>query len=157
MPDFIDELDQVPWFAHLFEPTDESGINTLPDWDAWPGPTDPRVEEIHFRQQEAHDALLAASERPEELKAHFDQVHARVIELTRSKVPFDEKADSWHAPTMAVWHAAWTAGLMALYEYCRRAPDPEIEAQWRWFVQGRWPACAVTIDTTGALRDFIVM
>jgi hypothetical protein len=157
MPAFVDGLDRVKWFAHLFEPLEEPGASAFPDWAAWPGPVDPRVSEIHFRQQELYDALLATSERPEELKALFDVVVARVIQLARSSVPFDEKEDAWHAPTTAVWHAAWTAGLIALYETRQLPADPEVAAQWRWFERGRWPAAAFSFDRNGAPIGFVVM
>jgi hypothetical protein len=154
---FLEDVDRIQWFARVRRPLEGSATRVLADWTEWPGPSDPLVEAIHVRQQEIHDALLAEFEHPEEAEQEFQRVVNRVIQIAGGAVPFDEKADAWHAPTSAVWHAAWTAGLVALYQLAGRSPERDIAEQWQWFLGGRWPAAAASLDNKNVPVGFVVM
>ncbi|MFN3652284.1 MAG: hypothetical protein ACK47B_22120 [Armatimonadota bacterium] len=54
-------------------------------------------------------------------------------------MPYDPEQDCFHAPTQAVWHAAWTAGLVALCCFLGQPVPPELASQWHWFSEGHWP------------------
>ncbi len=93
-------------------------------------------------QQELYDGLLAsAGDKATKLKELWDEVLQEVLQTASESVPYDANQDTWHAPTAAVWFAAWTAALVVSHLFLSRPLPVDLLTQWRWFVEGRWP-CA---------------
>lgn len=139
--EFLEELKAIPWFRNIGRSTAaDAGLKRIHRWKDWPGPNDPAVSELSFRQQDLHDAILAkGADNRAEMVVLWDRVHAVVLELAAAVVPYDPKQDSWHAPTMAAWQAAWTAGLVGLFQQSGRPIPTDLQEQWNWFVRGHWP------------------
>ena len=126
-------------------------------WDDWPGPQSPLVELIHTQHQDLYDELLARSGNGPALEAVFDRIRDRVLALAGARVPYDPAEDAWHPPSAAVWHAAWTAGLMALCISEGRTRPPELASQWMWFTRGHWPAAYAREALLGSTAEFVVL
>ncbi|MCD4668913.1 MAG: hypothetical protein K8S14_00555, partial [Actinomycetia bacterium] len=129
-------------FAALGQPVSDPSVPRLQDWDEWKGPESAGGEVIALalRHQDWHDALLEAHRGQEaELQALWQRVNERVMAAAADKAPYDPDADSWHAPTMAVWQAVWTAGLIAWYLACGESIPLDLAQQWRWYARGHWP------------------
>ena len=140
LPEFLSSLESVRWFARLGEQiTDSPDTPRIHDWGEWPGPQDEAVIALHFRHGELYDDFMGGADPPEALKETWDTIHALVFRNATSAVPYDPDEDTWHGPTMAVWQAAWTAGLIGLCLETQRQIPSELEQQWRWFLRGHWP------------------
>jgi hypothetical protein len=139
---FLAQLESVPWFRNLGDPTPgNSGVKRIYKWEDWPGPGDPSVHELCERQQALYDDILReAAACQEQLLVLWDRIHSIVFRLAAPAVPYDPNQDSWHAPTAAVWQAAWTAGLIGLCLQSVRPIPPWLQEQWEWFVRGHWPS-----------------
>jgi len=143
---FIRSLAAIPWFAAVGRPTDDGRLPRILSWDAPWNPEDPSTATIHLRQQELFDDIVATSPNAGETEALFERVRRDVETSACRTVPYDPSQDCYHAPNAAVWHAAWTAGLVAL---CREAGRPlpaELGAQWALFRLGHWPAAFAAMN-----------
>lgn len=149
LTEFESSLTSIPWFRCTGQPLGNLTVRFIHSWDEWPGPEDDKVSTIHFRQQALHDEILAADpSRRTELNMLFQRVSERVVILASEALSLDlSQHDAWHAPSTAVWHAGWTAGLIALCLATNRAVPTDIESQWNWFSKGRWPSALVSPDT----------
>jgi hypothetical protein len=137
--DFLNRIETLPWFANLGESLPEdSDCKRIRDWSEWPGPEEPSVAEIADQQQAIYEELMAG-EHSAQLQELWDRIQAIVLRVAAPRVPYDPEQDSWHAPTMAVWHAIWTAGLMGLCLYLNHPIPSELRTQWEWFARGHWP------------------
>jgi hypothetical protein len=155
--EFEAALEDVRWFARIGAPTDE-GVPRLATWDDWPGPESPLVERIHLEQQELYDAIVISSAGGgAALEGVFDRIRQRVLALAGTTVPYEPNEDAWHPPTSAVWHAAWTAGLMALCISTGRTPPRALASQWEWFTRGHWPAAYSSDPPDGSAAAFVVL
>jgi len=140
--EFVAELASIPWFSNIGKPTPPgAGVQRIYRWEEWPGPEAPGVWQLHERQQRLYDSVIeeAGGER-ERLAALWDRIHAAVFRAAAPKLPYDPNKDCYHPPTMAVWQAAWTAGLVALCLQSARPVPPELQEQWEWLVRGHWPS-----------------
>ena len=140
--EFLARLPAVPWFAHVGQPIADPAVPRIGDWDAWAGPEEEtgRIIALSLRHQDWRDALLAAHPEHEvELEAVWQQAADAVMSAAADKLPYDPDADSWHAPTLAVWQAQWTAGLIAWYLACDTPIPDDLARQWAWYARGRWP------------------
>jgi hypothetical protein len=156
---FLAELASIPWFENVGKPVPSgSGVKCISTWEEWPGPEDPPTGQLFDRQQLLHDSIMSlAGNRREALAALWDRIANAVRNLAAPHVPYDPEQDSWHGPTMAVWHAGWTAGLIALCRETGRPVPPELQELWQWFVRGHWPCgftCLVDEDESGPLLVF---
>jgi hypothetical protein len=144
---FLAQLRGIPWFANLGRPSPEdSAVGRIDRWEDWPGPEEPSVAALHERQQEMYDSIMREPEIPrDDLRALWDRIHAVVFESATPRVPYDPDQDSWHGPSAAVWHAAWTAGLVGLYLRSGRPIPPDLQEQWSWFVRGHWPCGSASV------------
>jgi hypothetical protein len=139
---FLIELGSIPWFSNIGKslPAD-TAAKQLRRWEDWPGPEEPTISELHERQQVLYEDMMAESEgRRKELLELWDRVHKTALTFASLAVPYDPDQDAWHGPTMAVWQAAWTAGLIAWCIYLRRPIPKDLQEQWKWFVLGHWPS-----------------
>ncbi|HNT77992.1 MAG TPA: hypothetical protein PKH77_23510 [Anaerolineae bacterium] len=76
--------------------------------DEWAGPEEEagRIITLSLRHQDWRDTWLAAHpERQSEPEALWQQAADAVMSAAQDKLPYDPAADSWHAPTLAVWQA----------------------------------------------------
>ena len=147
---FIASVPQVPWFRNVSQPLEGQSVRRLDSWKDWTGPQDPKVEAVHLEQQAVREDLeRALGTRREELLAVWERVEELVITAAGPVVGYDSSEDTWHAPSAAVWHAAWTACLVAWHVALGRALPRSIAEQWEWFKRGRWPAAFASIDETG--------
>jgi hypothetical protein len=97
--------------------------------------------ELSQRHQELFDSILAdAGQQRPALSELWDRIHAAVFSAAASRISYDPNQDTWHGPTMAVWQAAWTAGLIGLCLETGRSIPPELAEQWTWFNRGHWPS-----------------
>lgn len=158
LTDFLTQLESIPWFSNIGKPVDAaSSVERIYDWNEWPGPNEASIIELSWRQQDLFDALMesAGSERAR-FSALWESIHGIVFRVAAPKVPYDPQQDAWHAPTMAVWQAAWTAGLVGLC-YCAGRPVPEdLAEQWKWFVIGHWPSGYAAIGAERQLGPLLV-
>ena len=141
--DFLAQLAAVPWFSNIGRPTPpDAGVKRIFAWEEWPGPEkDPAITELHLQHQALFDAIMVDAGEQRAARAElWDRIHAAVFRAAASRVPYDPKQDAWHGPTMAVWQAAWTAGLVGLCLQSGRPVPPEIQEQWLWFARGHWPS-----------------
>ena len=146
---FLIQLESVPWFRSLGEPTSsDSDIERLQRWEDWPGPEEPSVLELSTEHQALFDDLMAtAGKHQEDLSSLWQRIHAIVFRVARSAVPYDPSKDAWHAPSSAVWQAAWTAGLIGLCLHTGHAIPQRLDEQWKWFIRGHWPAGYANSDS----------
>lgn len=103
-------------------------------WNQWPGPENALGEAFGFASQETHDQIFAASPlAADDLRLLFDRGHEAAMSRARTVVPYDPNQDTWHAPTMSVWQAAYAAGLiMCVLASEWPVPDDLVE-EWNWF------------------------
>lgn len=143
--EFRKALEKITWFLSIGKP--ESGMVRINTWEDWPGPEDPCVVSIHIAQQECYDSFFSATDRAGDFEEIWNSILSVVMNLAKRSVPYSEDEDSWHGPTTAVWHAGWTAALVALHLEAQREIPDELLKQWKWFCAGRWP-CAKNKNTT---------
>ncbi|GIW80570.1 MAG: hypothetical protein KatS3mg105_2377 [Gemmatales bacterium] len=99
--------------------------------------------EIHTRQQSLYETIFAkAGQQREAAKNLWNNIHTIVFHYASKNVPYDPTEDAWHAPSTAVWQAAWTAGLVGVCRMLNQDIPDDLEQQWRWFQEGHWP-CAL--------------
>jgi len=151
---FLSELRSIPWFSRVGQPADDRRVDRIRSWDEWPGAESPLVEAVHLDQQKFHDELRA--EYPSDLAGFNELVQEIVDHVSPSVREYDPDEDSWHAPSTAVWHAAWTAALVAHYVKVDRAVPSTIGEQWTWFLRGHWPAAYRRLSTTEEPEGLIV-
>ncbi len=140
--EFLARLPTVPWFSTVGQPVADPNVPRIGDWDEWAGPEEEtgRIMELSLRHQSWRDTLLAAHpEREAELKALWQQAADAVTSAAADKLPYAPDADAWHAPTLAVWQAQWTAGLIAWYLACGAPIPADLARQWAWYARGHWP------------------
>ena len=156
--DFLVAVASAPWFRNIGQPTPAAaGVDRVSRWEDWPGPREPSVAELGERQQALYDDLMrAAGGRRDELSALWGRIQALVFEVAAPAVPYDPRQDTWHAPTAAVWQAAWTAGLVGLCLQSGRPVPPELQAQWEWFARGHWPCGYATQGTDVHVGQLLV-
>jgi len=137
--DFLRSLAQIPWFSELGKPTHcDDLVVRIREWSGWPGPEANEV--FAQRIQSWYDSLTAsASLRKSEMEVLWERVHQIVFEHARATVPFDPSEDAWHGPTIAVWLAAFIAGIIACSLLLGQVIPDEALAQWRWYTAGHWP------------------
>lgn len=139
--EFLRSLAQIPWFARLSEPCSrDHQVVRIREWDEGPGPESPQGEDVGTRTQAWRDAVIEdAGHLKPEIEALWERIQQAVFERACDAVPFDSKEDAWHGPTMAVWHAAWVAGVIGCSLLLGREIPLEVMDQWSWFVEGHWP------------------
>ena len=150
--DFLARLPDVPWFAKVGQPISDPNVSRIRAWDEWAGPEEEtgRIVALSLQQQDWYDALLEThSERDTELESLLQRVARSVMAAAADKVPYDPEADSWHAPTMAVWQAIWTAGLIASHLACDEPIPADLAQQWNWYARGHWPCGYAYLETDG--------
>jgi len=138
------ELEEIPWFASLGERVAHSAnVRTIASWDDWPGPEDEGVMEIHSRQQSLYGSLLdSAKDKRGSAERLWEDIHKVVFRLGSKAIPYEKDKDAWHAPTTALWQAAWTAGLVGVCRLLGQVVPDDIQEQWEWYRRGHWP-CAL--------------
>ncbi len=136
---FLSELEDVPWFERIGMPLQHDNVSDqIHSWSEWLGPEQPSVIALHEQQQKLYDELTDKG-KSVEMVAIWEQIQSAVFRVAMPKIPYDSKQDTWYAPNAALWHAAWTAGLVGLCAFAKRAVPDDIDAQWRAFVSGHWP------------------
>jgi hypothetical protein len=119
-----------------------SSIPRIRSWSDWAGPQDPLVEKIGLIAQSLHDAVIPASE-----DENWSRALRVVVQIGAEFVPYVESEDSWHAPSSAVWSAAWTYALEEVYRSFNISVPLEVVAQQYWYERGHWP-CALVSDSS---------
>lgn len=148
---FIARLPEVPWFTALGQPVSDPDVPRLRHWREWKGPESEGGEVIalSLRRQAWHDQLRAAHpQRQAELDHLWERVREHVM-TAAARIPYDPDADSWHAPTLAVWQAVWTAGLIAWHLACDESIPHDLLEQWTWYARGHWPCGYAYLTTDG--------
>jgi hypothetical protein len=139
---FVAELKSIPWLKNVGKALPAgSTAKQMQRWEDWPGPEEPAILELSTRFQGLYDHLIAESKsRGLDLSKLCQQAHDIVFESAASAVPYHQKQDCYHGPTAAVWQAACTAELVVMYVATRRSIPDDVQEQWKWFVDGHWPA-----------------
>jgi hypothetical protein len=155
---FLSEIRDVRWFASVGEPlSPDLGLTQLASWNDWPGPECPEVIELFLRDADLKAALLASdSSRIEELQHAFDVAHDTVLSAAANHVDFGPDKDAWHAPSTAVWQAAWVAGLVAMHLVLGRELPRDLAREWELFRAGHWPAGYADPVSEGKHRRILV-
>ncbi len=149
---FLHELRQVRWFSNIGKTVGSSSIEQIHSWKEWRGPEDSGLVEISCRQQELLDELeSSASQTVPKVGPIWEHIRAEVFRASRETIPYDNERDTWHGPNAAVWHAAWTAGLIGLCHFLERPAPPDLNDQWSWFLKGQWPCGWVAEFPNGKL------
>jgi hypothetical protein len=104
------------------------------------GPEQEQILELSLRQQRLFDSTMAKAGDLKAAQALWDRIQTTVIRLAATKVPYDPTKDSWHGPKLAVWQAAWAAGLVGLHLWLELPIPTDLSAQWDWFLRGHWPS-----------------
>jgi hypothetical protein len=139
--EFEHGLPQVGWFARLGMPSPwDGGCVRIFAWRHWPGPENAAVEAFALAQQDMKNRIFAEAPAPADLPALFDRVNTQVIAQARRFVPFDPGQDAWHAPTLCVWEAGYTAALVACVLACDGPVPADLAETWAWFEAGHWPS-----------------
>jgi len=141
---FLAQLENIAWFGQIGQRLPASDkSHQIFRWVDWPGPEEPSVFSIHDRQQALYDELTETVPQQDKAAASefWNAVQASVLRSASTAVPYDPGQDAWHAPTTAVGHAAWTAGLVGLCLLLQHPIPQDVQAQWNYFLQGHWP-CA---------------
>jgi hypothetical protein len=142
LAEFLALLPDIPWFARVGQAVSDPDVPRIGGWDEWAGPEEEsgRIVALSLRHQEWYDALLAAHPEWEaELHGLWQRVADAVLNAAKDELPYDPDGDSWHAPTLAVWQAQWTAGLMAWHLACAEPLPADLAQQWDWYARGHWP------------------
>jgi hypothetical protein len=137
----------IPLFSALGSAIDGAGVTRIASWDDWAGPEAPLVEQLGLRQQALHDSVVPAA-----AKEQWDRALHIVVAVCARLVPYDEVADAWHGPNMAVWSAAWTFALEEAILSSNLLVPAELSAQIFWYECGHWP-CALVSESRGGSRD----
>jgi hypothetical protein len=139
--EFVRSLARVRWFSRLGQPSPrDDQVARIHDWHEWPGPESPQVEDLGPRSQAWYEQLTAgAGPRRAEAEALWERIRRAVTEHARGTVPYDPEADSWHGPTLAVWHASWVAGVIGCSILLGQEIPSEALDHWRWLTEGHWP------------------
>jgi hypothetical protein len=141
----------IPLFTNIGRPIADICVQRIFDWGAWPGPDDDRMVAIHLQQQACLDAVILPDDEP-----LWDKALAMCVAIAAPLVPYDEASDLAHAPTLAVWHAAWTFSLEALYTSTGHELPAELAAQCYWFERGHWPCALGALGGSNGIGDFLV-
>ena len=147
---FLAELKTIPWFANLGKPLPDQGIQRINEWKEWGGPeTEPN--EVFFQGLQLLRNNCEGRHRfqKKDLKKVWDDVYGQVVKAAAEPVPYDETEDAWHAPTAAVWDAAFTAACMALFLYVNDPLPVFLEEHWAWFKKGHWHCGFAKLDDAG--------
>ena len=104
------------------------------------GPENASVEAFALAQQDMKDRIFAEAPATADVPTLFDRVNTLVMEQARRFVPFDPGQDAWHAPTLCVWEAGYTAALVACVLACGWTVPGDLAEIWAWFEAGHWPS-----------------
>jgi hypothetical protein len=139
--EFLKKLETIAWFSQIGQTlVANQGIARILDWSGWPGPEEFSIEAVALEQQAIFDEIMnQAGDEKEPLKILWDCIHSIVLRVASSQVPYDPEEDAWHAPSSAVWMAAWTAGNVGLLLALGKPLPDELKEQWNWYERGHWP------------------
>jgi hypothetical protein len=141
----------IKLFSSLGVDIDDAVVVRIRSWNEWVGPEDPLGLQIGMRQQTLHDAIVVKSD--EQL---WNQALRIAVGISAKSVPYAEGEDSWHAPNIAAWSAAWTFSLEEAYFSRSISVPAEVVAQLYWYERGHWP-CAVAVESSGErIQDYVV-
>jgi hypothetical protein len=138
---FLTQVEHTSWFTQVGTPVRwNNAIHGMSRWEEWPGPGASSTIGLSYWQQALYDEIMSASdEKRGALAELWNTIQSMVLTDAAKAVPYNPNEDAWYAPNAAVWHAAWTAGLVGLHLYLRRSIPKELQEQWNWFAQGHWP------------------
>lgn len=156
--EFVNSLRGTDWFECIGKPTpDDGSVNRINTWDEWDGSLNTPTEFLHLDHQALYDELMSAEGLDKQrLTLLWDGVQNIVLEVASQTVPYDPKQDYGHGPTLAVWQAGWTAGLVALCLFCKRPIPEHIKTQWAWYARGHWPSGYATDAAADAHGPLVV-
>src|SRR5690242_15421316 len=89
-------ISAVPLFSALGAAINDSSISRIWSWDEWPGPEDPRVEDIGTRMQRMYDELANLDEKQE-----WNRTIDLIVKSAAPFVPYIDGQDAWYAPNTA--------------------------------------------------------
>jgi len=148
LENFLLELEQIPWFENLGQPTPEDdNVIRIHSFKEWNGPEGigESIQEEHIERWRK-DLFEVAQEDTHGLEGHWEHLEAIVFDIVRFKVAYNPKDDLWCGPYAAVWFATKIAALVGctLIQYgC--LPEKSAGSQWNlaeiwhWLQRGHWP------------------
>jgi hypothetical protein len=143
---FLAELDRIPWFANLGKPSPLDGTALrITSWEGWPGPENPGSNLMSEAAMSRRNRIHASGDVAA-IEAAWNQIHQRVFQLTKGRVPWNDDEDAWYGPNAAVMEACWTAALVGVARALKLdldaggiGDDWTLAIKWRWFEAGHWP------------------
>src|SRR5262249_37511578 len=147
---FIEQLDAIPWFANLGEPSSrDQEVFRIYHWDTWPGPEDPGSAMQRAFLMQWHDDLFQSAKPIPGLREAWQTIHDRVLRLAKPTVGYIEQEDAYFGPNAAVWQVAYTAalvgctilrdgGLDEVDSHERRLHDHSATMQWTLSNEWSW-------------------
>jgi hypothetical protein len=155
LSEYLADLKRIPWFKSVGKPIDEP-LHRISDWDEWPGPSSKPTEALHLRQGAFHDELRANTASPEQFDHVWESIQSYVLALASEALSDPLEGDPEDSVSMAGWHAAWTAALIAVFTLTETPVPQEIQQQWHWFQKGHWPCGYVSGDESEELNGLII-
>jgi len=141
-------LSRVALLSALGATINDLSVSRILSWEEWPGPEDPRVEDINTRMQSMYDGLASMDEKVWTMAIDI------ATNIAAQSVPYIHDEDAWYGPNAAVWMAAWAFALEELYT-CHCLPIPaDVCAQLFWYERGHWP-CAL-VGHGDKVEDYVV-
>jgi hypothetical protein len=148
----LNDASGIPWFANVGASAVQG--KQAVRWPEWPGPEAAGVERLSLDLQALKNELQR--ETPE-LFEKWDECVSRLVASISARVPeFRSDEDAWHAPTAAVWHAAWVSALRSVFTALGRPIPAMVADQWEWFAKGRWPAAYSPITSDAPVKEYKV-
>ena len=126
----------------------------IDSWDQWPRPGFTGVEQLSLDLQVVKDVLA----READSTSRSDEFVGVAVEAIAGFVPgFSKSEDTWHAPTAAVWHAAWVISLHVVLVQTGRPVPAIVKDQLAWFERGRWPSAYTAETVSAATKEYVVL
>lgn len=149
------EVAEVGWFQQVGRPLEAFTSQRIDSWEQWPGPGFAGVEQLSLDLQGVKDAI--DRDAPRSTSTWEECLGLAVKAIAKSVPGYSASEDTWHAPTAAVWHAAWVISLRFGLVACGRSIPPIVEDQMTWFARGRWPSAYTSETVSAANKAYLVL
>lgn len=149
------EVSNIGWFQEAGRSLEGLSAQRIESWAHWPGPGFAGVEQLALDLQSVKEEI--EREVPGALST-WDECINLAVEAVGKFVPgYAANQDSWHAPTAAVWHAAWVLSLQSVLVASARPVPEAVKDQMAWFARGRWPSAYTAETVSAANRAYLVL
>lgn len=151
----LTEISSIPWFENVGKPFQDDAGRPVRGFKDWGGPERDEAEQPGLDLQAIHDEIAQRS--PAVLATWKACLDAAIAHIGPRTPGFDAAQDAWHAPTAAVWHAAWVVSLYVLLKEAGLPIPAPVLDQLEWFRRGRWPSAYSKNRSEGQRRDYLIL